>query len=112
MLPTGQIAAQDSTALKSVVEAANAIDGPDILAPLPVSTKWLSDTTSRRQLIAGARRIRHTVALGLVDGNGDPMGAKGVADGYREFLSRCPAPSPGARTCPGWGQSRAALRAW
>lgn len=94
VLPTGQIRAQDSAALKSVVSAANGIDELDVLVLLVVVPQWLSDATSLRQLIAGAQRIRHTVGLGLINGRGDPLDAKGVADGYRQFFEQVPGAVP------------------
>jgi len=85
--PTGQIAAQDWATLKALVDAVNALAGP-LLVPLVVSPGWLSEVTLLRQLIAAARRMSHPVALGLIDGNGDPLERKGVATGYRRFFEQ------------------------
>lgn len=87
--PSGQVAAGDSGALKSIVTQANSLDEPDVATLVPVSAAWLTAPWVE-QLEAVLKRSRHPVLLGLVDGKDDPLSRQGAVAGYARIAAAVP----------------------
>ena len=85
VIPAGFVGVGESGVLKAVVAAAQRIDRDDAILPIFAHQKWMGPDAIG-QLITWANRSPHRVALALGAKQGDPLDAKGAAEGYRRFF--------------------------
>lgn len=83
--PSGQIAAQDFEALKAVVNGANAVPDPDVVTLVVIADIWLIAPWIDH-LCAVLKTSRHPIALGVINGNEDPLARRGAVVGYRRIV--------------------------
>lgn len=89
LTPTGFMPAGDADPLREAVRLSNASGRDDTVLLLPVHPRWLK-TENIKQLIAIAKKSQHPVGLIVCNSYGDPLDAKGVPEGYREFFDSVP----------------------
>lgn len=103
--PSGQVEAQDTPALKALIEQSNLLTAPDVLTQVVLPTIWLSDSESARSLCAILRRSEHPILLGLAHSSGSPLDSKKAMAGYQRVAQE-------VENVVAWGADLSGLGFW